>query len=96
MNEMITMAEIAARTLTVNVIHLLKSEIGEQGIVAALGNQVLISISKADFEQKLGNLLQKIYGAIDQHFPVRQDHLSVVIRDTDSRYENVFKIWKSV
>jgi hypothetical protein len=90
------MAEIAARTLTGNVIHLLKSEIGEQGMVAALGNQVLICISKADFEQKLGNLLQKIYYTIDQHFPVRQDHLSVVIRDTDSRYENVFKIWKSV
>jgi hypothetical protein len=69
--------------------------LGEAGVVASLGNQVLIKISKTDFEERLGNLLQQIYRVIDQHFPVRQEHLSIVIRDNDARYENVFKVWKS-
>lgn len=96
MNEIIALAEIAAKTFTTDVIHILKNEIGDQGTVASLGNQVLIKISQTDFEFRLGNMLQQIYRVIDQHFPTRDEHLSIIIRDNDARYENVFKIWKSV
>ncbi|GAA3957388.1 hypothetical protein [Mucilaginibacter dorajii] len=95
MNEIISLAEMAARTFTTDVIHLLKNELGDHGTVASLGNQVLIKISQTDFESRLGNVLQQIYRVIDQHFPVRQNHLSIIIQDNEARYKNVFKIWKS-
>ncbi len=86
---------MAVRTLTTDVIHLLKTEIGDQGTVAAMGNQVLISFKQPDFELRMGNILQQIYRVIDQHFPVRHEHVNIIIRDVNSTYENVFKIWKS-
>ncbi|MDN3580087.1 hypothetical protein [Mucilaginibacter flavus] len=95
MNEIISLAEMAAKTLTTDVIHLLRIELGEHGTVASMGNQVLIKISQADFESRLGNMLQQIQRVIDQHFPARQNHLSIIIQDNEARYQNVFKIWKS-
>lgn len=95
MNEAISIAEMAIKTLSTDVIGLLKKELGEAGIVASLGNQILIKISKTDFEERLGNLLQQIYRVIDQHYPTRKEHLSIVIQDNEAKYENVFKVWKS-
>jgi hypothetical protein len=96
MNDIVTFAEIATKTLTTDVIHLLKTEIGDQGTVGGLGNNVLVSIKQADFELRMGNILQQIYRVIDQHFPVRNEHVNIIIRDANSTYENVFKVWKSV
>lgn len=82
-------------SLSTNVMHLLSNELKGVGIVALLGNGLLIKISRADFENSLGNLLQQIQSVIDQRFPVREEHLSIVIQDNEKKYENVFKIWKS-
>jgi len=95
MNEVISLAGLTVQTLSANVMQLLSSELNGVGIVALLGNQLLIKISRTDFEQRLGNLLQQIQSVIDQRFPVREEHLSIVIQDTEAKYENVFKIWKS-
>jgi hypothetical protein len=96
MNELISIADVAVRTLTTDVMHLLKTELGDQGTVGGLGNHILICIKQADFELRMGNILQQIYRVVDQHFPIRDQHISIVIRDANSSYENVFKIWKSV
>ncbi len=77
------------------IAHLLKTELTHDGTVTTIAGKVIISINRQDFENGLGNLLQKIYNMIDRKFPTRSEHLSLVIRDTDARYENVFKIWKS-
>ncbi|TWR27383.1 hypothetical protein FPZ43_12940 [Mucilaginibacter pallidiroseus] len=95
MNEIISIAELSLRTLSHGVLQLLSSELKGVGIVAIAGNQLLIKISRNDFEQRMGNLLQQIQTVIDKRFPVRTEHLSIVITDNDARYKNVFKIWKS-
>lgn len=77
------------------VARLIKSELAAGGTVHAAAGQVIVSISRFEVEHRLGNLLQQIYRAVDQHFPVRKEHLSLIIRDTDGSYENTFKIWKS-
>ncbi|MDB5032344.1 MAG: hypothetical protein JWP71_3065 [Mucilaginibacter sp.] len=79
-----------------NIIRLLQTELGDKNRVAPYRDKVLINISKADFEHRLGTLLQRVYRLIEQHHPERPDHLGIVIRDEDARHENVFKIWKSV
>jgi len=93
MNELFSLAEHTLQNLGAGVLHLLKNELGEHGTVAQFGSQIIIRISRADFEQRLGSLLQQIYKAVDQHFPVRAQHLSIIIRDTEEKYENTFKIW---
>lgn len=55
----------------------------------------MVSLSRFEVEHRLGNLLQQIYRAVDQHFPVRKENLSLIIRDAYGGYENSFKIWKS-
>ena len=95
MNEVISLAGLTVQTLSANVMQLLSNELNGVGIVALLGNQLLIKISRTDFEQRLGNLLQQIQSVIDQRFPIREEHLSIVIQDNEAKYENVFKIWKS-
>jgi hypothetical protein len=81
--------------LTANVAGLIKSELAANGTVTTVANQIVISISRFEVEHRLGNLLQQIYQAVDQHFPVRKEHLSLIIRDAEGHYENTFKIWKS-
>ena len=93
MNELLSLAELTLQNLGTGVLHLLKNELGEHGTVTETGNQILVSITRADFEQRLGNLLQQIYRTVDQHFPVREEQLSIVIRDAEAKYENTFKIW---
>jgi len=57
--------------------------------------QIIVSISRFEVEHRLGNLLQQIYRMVDQQFPVRREHLSLIIKDNEGLNENSFKIWKS-
>jgi hypothetical protein len=93
MTELLSLAELTLQNLNTGVLHLLKNELGEHGTVSELGNHILVSISRADFEHRLGNLLQQIYRTVEQHFPIREDYLSIIIRDAEAKYENTFKIW---
>ena len=77
------------------VAHLIKSELGTDGTVKTVANQIIVSLSRFQVEHHLGNVLQQIYRSVDQHFPVRKEHLSLIIRDVEGVYENSFKIWKS-
>ncbi|MEO3402888.1 hypothetical protein AAFN85_03235 [Mucilaginibacter sp. CAU 1740] len=82
-------------SLTADVARLLKSELASEGTVKTVAGQIIVSISRFELEHRLGNLLQQIYRAVDQHIPVRKADLSLVIRDAEGQYENTFKIWKS-
>jgi hypothetical protein len=81
--------------LAAGVARLIKTELATDSIVSTAANQVIVSISRFEVEHKLGNLLQQIYRAVDQHFPVRKENVSLIIRDVEGVYENCFKIWKS-
>lgn len=82
-------------TLTADVARLIKGELATDGKVSAAAGQIIVSISRFEVEHRLGNLLQQIHRVVDQHFPVRKEHLSLIIRAADGTYENTFKIWKS-
>lgn len=78
------------------IFEVLQRELAGVSSVALFKDRVLVQISTADFEHGLGAILKKIQSMIDLHIPKRNEHLSLVIRDVSHRYENVFKIWKSV
>lgn len=82
--------------LGTSVANLIRSELAAGSTVQTAANQIIVSISHFEVEHRLGNLLQQIYRSVDQHFPVRKEHLLLIIRDMDGSYENSFKIWKSV
>ncbi|MGZ3760677.1 MAG: hypothetical protein ACXVAY_18020 [Mucilaginibacter sp.] len=77
-----------------DIANLLRTEMQGMATVAFRGQSILINIRQVDFEHRLGMLLQQIYHLIEQHFPDREDHLSVIIRDIDLQNENIFKVWK--
>jgi len=77
-----------------DMVDLLRNEMQGMATIALRGQSILISIRQTDFEHRLGILLQQIHRLIELHFPEREDHLSVIIRDIDLKNENVFKIWK--
>jgi len=77
------------------VAKLIRSELTSDGTVQAVANQIIVSISRFEVEHRLGNLLQQIYRTVDEHFPVRTENLSLIIKDRDGVYENCFKIWRS-
>lgn len=77
-----------------NIAVLLRKEMQGMATIALRGHSILINIRQVDFEHKLGILLQQIHSLIELHFPDREDHLSIIIRDIDLQNENVFKIWK--
>ncbi len=87
---------ITQRNLKAKVTQLLADEFGESGKVTPAGDQVIIVISRADYEQRHGEILQQIQRAIDKNCPVRSEHLFILVRDDAGIYENRVKIWKSV
>jgi hypothetical protein len=76
-------------------LQVLKNELNDTGSAIIVNNQIQIQIGQIIFERQLGNLLQQIYQVIDQHFPERAEHLSVIIKDIERQHEQMFKIWKS-
>lgn len=81
--------------LSAAVAGLIKSEMPTGSRVQASANQIILALSRVEVEYSLGNLLQHIYRCVDKHFPVRQENLSLIIRDREGIYENCFKIWGS-
>ncbi|NHA02631.1 hypothetical protein G7092_02420 [Mucilaginibacter sp. HC2] len=55
---------------------------------------IKIKIPSDQLDRRIDTLLQTIQQTIDKSFPDRDNDISVLIRDTGGRYENVFKIWK--
>lgn len=82
-------------SLNSDVAAFLKIQLGDKRSVTTCGQHILICLKKADFEEQLGTILQQIYRVIDHNFPIRTEHLSLIIRDTDMLYKNTFKVWKS-
>ncbi|MBL4678257.1 MAG: hypothetical protein JKY70_18945 [Mucilaginibacter sp.] len=74
---------------------LVKGQLAAGGTVSTVAGKIIVYISRSEFEHCLGNLLQQIYRTVDQHLPVRNEHLSLIIRDEEGLYENCFKIWRS-
>jgi len=95
MNETLTLTVEESPTLNFRVASLLKKEIGTAGIIVRSEPDILINISLSDYEQRLGNILQQIYSIVEQHFPVRTEHILLTICDVAGVYKNIFKIWKS-
>lgn len=80
--------------LTPNVVDVLKKELNYPCNVRSYLGQVVLEISDGDFEGHMGGILQQIQHIIDEHFPQREEDLSVVIRNRDTQTQNAIKIWK--
>jgi hypothetical protein len=81
--------------LQTGIIRLLQQELGDEQMVVTENGRVLIQVSRAVFELQLGRFLQQIQATVDRHYPEREIHLSITIRDMEASRENTFKIWGS-
>lgn len=56
---------------------------------------IKVVVSREVFEHRFGTLLHRIQQAIDEQFSSRATDVSILVRDVGSRFEHVFKIWKT-
>ncbi|WCT13445.1 hypothetical protein [Mucilaginibacter jinjuensis] len=67
----------------------------QEATVGYQDSMIKVVISSEVFQHRFGEILRRIQHAIDEQFPVRTLDVSVLVRDRGSRFEHVFKIWKT-
>ncbi|PTQ94022.1 hypothetical protein C8P68_10783 [Mucilaginibacter yixingensis] len=82
--------------LDTEVVKLFKNELVDIEAVSTDSQNIIISLSTINFEQRLGDYLQRIYRLIDEYLPNRLEHLAIMVKDLSGQYEHVFKIWAPV
>lgn len=82
--------------LDTEVVKLFRNELADVEAVSADSQNIIISLSTINFEQRLGDYLQRIYRLVDQYLPHRLEHLAIMLKDLSGQYEHVFKIWAPV
>ncbi len=85
----------AAKKLHVQVEALLENALGQEAEVSYQDTMIKVIISREVFEHRFGVLLHRIQQAIDEQHPHRTVDIAVLVRDSGSRFEHVFKIWKT-
>lgn len=83
------------KKLYVQIAALLKNALGREAEVSHQDGMIKVVISREVFEHRFGTLLHRIQQAIDEQHPHRTIDIPVLVRDAGSRFEHVFKIWKT-
>ena len=85
----------AAKKLHAQVAALLENALRQEAGVSLQDGMIKVIISREVFEHRFGTLLHRIQQAIDEQYPHRTADIAVLVRDAGSRFEHVFKIWKT-
>ncbi len=85
----------AAKKLHAQVAALLENALRQEAGVSLQDGMIEVIISREVFEHRFGTLLHRIQQAIDEQHPHRTADIAVLVRDVGSRFEHVFKIWKT-
>ena len=89
------MTKAAAKILHMQVADLLESALGQEATVSYQDTLIKVIISREVFEHRFGVLLHRIQHLIDERHPHRVVDIGILVRDAGSRFEHVFKIWKT-
>ncbi len=85
----------AAAKLQVQVAALLKNALRREAEVSHQDGMIKVVISREVFEHRFGTLLHRIQQAVDEQHPHRTADIAILVMDAGSRFEHVFKIWKT-
>ena len=85
----------ADKKLHLQVAALLESALRQEAEVSYQDAMIKVIIGREVFEHRFGTLLHRIQQAIDEQYPHRTADIAVLVRDSGSRFEHVFKIWKT-
>lgn len=88
--------EIASsKKLHQDIAGLLERILQKEAAVTYQDTMIKVVVTAEVFQHGFGEVLHRIQHAIDEEFPVRALDVSVLVRDRGSRFEHVFKIWKT-
>lgn len=79
--------------LNTEVVNLFKNELTDIEAIGLNEQNITLSLTTENFEQRLGDYLLRMYRLVDERLPEREDHLAIMVKDTSGQYEHVFKIW---
>ncbi len=73
----------------------LESALQQEAKVRFQDRVIKIVIPREAFEDRFGLFLWRLQQLIDEQYPERLTDIAILIRDSGSRFEHVFKIWKT-
>jgi hypothetical protein len=79
-----------------DIVRLLSVELGQKGSVCCQFDQVIVTISREDFEQNFGKILLQVHRTIEEYYPERTEHVFIFIRDPSGFHKNMIKVWKTL
>ncbi len=83
------------RNLSQQITVLLHRILQKEASVSYQDSMIKVVVSREIFEHQFGVTLHRIQQAIDEEFPKRTTDIAVLVRDAGSRFEHVFRIWKT-
>lgn len=89
------MTKAAAKNLHMQVAALLENALGQEAEVSYQDGMISVIIAREIFEHRFGVLLHRIQHLIDEQHPHRTVDIAILVRDAESCFEHVFKIWKT-
>ena len=90
------MKKAAAKKLHLEIASLLERALSDKAKINYQDNMIKVIVSREDFENRFGAVLHHIKHLIDEEYPFRSYDVSVLVRDSASRFEHIFKIWKTL
>jgi|GEM_PF-4862389 len=89
------MNKATAKKLHLQVASLLEKALLQEAEVSYQDGIIKVVIGREIFEHRFGTLLHRIQQLIDEQHPHRTEDIAILVRDSGSRFEHVFKIWKT-
>lgn len=83
------------KKLHLEIAALLEKALSGSAQVSYQDTMIKVIVSREDFENRFGAVLHHMQQLIDEQYPYRAADLSILVRDSGSRFEHVFKIWKT-
>ncbi len=89
------MQNIQERKLHAEVSAWLENALRQEADVRFQDSVIKIVIPREAFEDRFGLFLWRLQQLIDEQFPDLLVDIAILVRDSGSRFEHVFKIWKT-
>jgi len=83
-------------SLTKHVAAVLQTELDGHGIAVSVNGNVVLTISRENYERRLGHLFQQVQQVINRHFPDRQEDLMLQFQTQDGARHHLFRVWHPV
>lgn len=82
-------------TFTEQVAAVLQKSLAGYGVAVGADGNVVLSISRNDYDYHFGQLYLQVLQVIEKHFPARREDIKLLFRTDDGTRQHIFRLWHS-